>query len=69
MSKRELTEEEQEQLLKTLEERFEKNMHRHEGVNWQDVEAKLRSSQDKLFFVFRTIIFLNAINGILYLEI
>lgn len=69
MSKRELTEEEQEQLLKTLEERFEKNMHRHEGINWKDVEAKLRSSQDKLFFVFRTIIFLNAINGILYLEI
>ena len=29
------------ELLKTLKNRFESNMHRHEGILWQDVEAKL----------------------------
>ena len=32
---------EREQLLQTLKARFEKNMHRHAGVAWSDVQARL----------------------------
>ena len=32
---------EQEELLRTLETRFEKNMRRHRGITWSDVQAKL----------------------------
>jgi len=35
-------------LLQTLNARFEKNMPRHENVNWADVEEKLRKNPDKL---------------------
>lgn len=35
---------EQEELLRTLESRFAKNMHRHRGIAWSDVRAKLESS-------------------------
>lgn len=36
-------------LLKKLEQRFEKNKHRHEGINWSDVLAKLEANPDKLW--------------------
>ncbi|MEK9159334.1 MAG: DUF4256 domain-containing protein [Patescibacteria group bacterium] len=32
-----------EALLKTLKDRFEKNMHRHKGLKWADVEKKLNA--------------------------
>lgn len=32
---------ERDELLQTLETRFEKNMHRHEGIAWEDVKARL----------------------------
>lgn len=35
---------EQEELLRTLEARFTKNMHRHRGIAWSDVQAKLKRS-------------------------
>jgi len=35
-----------EELLNTLKARFEKNMHRHSGINWEQVRAKLEASQD-----------------------
>lgn len=34
--------------LETLQSRFEKNMHRHKGINWDDVQAKLENSPKKL---------------------
>lgn len=38
------------ELLTTLSERFEKNMHRHKGIKWADVQAKLESaSPEKLW--------------------
>jgi len=37
-----------EELLRTLEARFETNMHRHEGLSWSDVRARLESSPDAL---------------------
>ena len=40
-SKKELTIEQQEALLSALKERFEKNMHRHEGLDWEKIEQKV----------------------------
>lgn len=48
-SKNDLTNEEQETLLQTLSARFEKNMHRHETLEWKKVEARLMASPDKLW--------------------
>ncbi|OJV36165.1 MAG: hypothetical protein BGO29_01040 [Bacteroidales bacterium 36-12] len=46
-----LTENEREKLLKTLHERFDKNLHRHTDIQWIDVEKRLRSQTDKLWSV------------------
>jgi hypothetical protein len=35
-------------LLETLKARFEKNMHRHQGVAWADVQARIESNPDAL---------------------
>lgn len=43
-----ITEENINYLLKVLKERFENNMHRHELINWNDVENKLLNNKDKL---------------------
>ena len=40
--------EERETLLKALKTRFEKNMHRHEGVSWADVRSRLEGDLDAL---------------------
>ena len=37
------------ELLFVLKSRFEKNMHRHEGINWQNVEEKLHNYPKKLW--------------------
>lgn len=34
-------------LLTTLRERFEENMHRHEGLDWADVQARLEADEAK----------------------
>lgn len=39
---------EREDLLRTLEARFEKNLHRHEGLAWADVRARLEGHPDAL---------------------
>ncbi|MGB3261619.1 DUF4256 domain-containing protein [Paenisporosarcina sp.] len=44
-----LSTEEQNILLETLQKRFEKHTERHEGVNWQNVQAKLEDSPEKLW--------------------
>ena len=46
---KELSPEEREALLKTLQARFEKNMSRHPGVEWALVQAKLAASAEKLW--------------------
>ena len=38
-----------EQLLKTLKDRFEKNMVRHHALKWTDVESRLEASSAKLW--------------------
>lgn len=43
-----LTKEQVESLLATLKARFEKNMGRHQGMDWPTIEAKLKSKPEKL---------------------
>ena len=37
-----------ETLLKALKTRFEKNMNRHKGLKWDDVQARLEANTEKL---------------------
>ncbi|GAB6451888.1 DUF4256 domain-containing protein [Bacillus luti] len=41
--------EQREELIKVLQARFEKNMNRHEGLEWAKVEVKLNASPEKLW--------------------
>jgi hypothetical protein len=43
-----LTAKQQEELLKTLKARFEKNMDRHKGLEWAKVQAALEAKPEKL---------------------
>ena len=49
-NKKKLTSKEKEELLDNLKIRFEKNMNRHKGLKWEEVEKRLNSnaSEDKL---------------------
>lgn len=47
-NKKKASSEDHTELLKALKARFEKNMHRHKGIKWADVEAKLEASPEKL---------------------
>ena len=38
-----------EELLGILKERFEKNMHRHQGLKWANIQAKLETNHEKLW--------------------
>ncbi|MBT1705958.1 DUF4256 domain-containing protein [Chryseosolibacter indicus] len=48
-SKKKLTKELQEELLKVLKARFEKNMHRHKNIKWDEIRAKLAGNPEKLW--------------------
>jgi hypothetical protein len=48
-NKKELTREQREQLLKALKARFEKNMNRHQGLEWAKVQARLDTNAEKLW--------------------
>jgi hypothetical protein len=45
----ELSPEQREELLSALKARFEKNMNRHQGLEWADVEAKLAANPEKVW--------------------
>ena len=49
LSKKELSPEQREELLKALKVRFEKNMNRHKGLEWAKVQAKLEAHTEKLW--------------------
>lgn len=49
MVKNELSAEQKEGLLATLKARFEKNGHRHEGIEWGKVQEKLEAKPEKLW--------------------
>lgn len=44
-----LTSENQEEILKVLKNRFEKNIHRHQDLKWDQVQAKLETNLEKLW--------------------
>lgn len=48
-NKKELSPEQHAALLNTLKARFEKNMNRHNGLEWANVQAKLEASAEKLW--------------------
>jgi len=48
-TKKDLSREQREPLLKALKARFEKNMKRHAGVDWAKVQARLEANPDKLW--------------------
>jgi hypothetical protein len=48
-NKKQLTAKQQEDLLGILKSRFEKNMNRHKGIEWEKVQAKLKASVNKLW--------------------
>ncbi|HEY4758843.1 MAG TPA: DUF4256 domain-containing protein, partial [Chthoniobacterales bacterium] len=48
-TKKKLSAKEREELLETLQARFEKNMNRHKGVDWVKVKAKLEANPAKLW--------------------
>jgi hypothetical protein len=48
-NKKELSPEGRENLLGALKARFEKNMHRHDGLEWAEVQAKLEANPEKLW--------------------
>jgi hypothetical protein len=48
-NKKELTREQREQLQRTLKARFEKNMDRHQGLEWAKVQARLDANAEKLW--------------------
>src|SRR5699024_7155729 len=48
-NKDKLSLEQREVLFKTLKKRFEKNMHRHKNMKWENVQLKLEANTDKLW--------------------
>ena len=47
--KKELSPEQREELLSALKTRFEKNVNRHKGLKWANVETKLKANTEKLW--------------------
>lgn len=47
--KRELSQEQREELLNVLKVRFEKNMNRHKDLEWEKVQEKLEANTEKLW--------------------
>ena len=50
-NKKKLSSEQQEELLRTLKNRFEKNTNRHKGLQWDKVQAKLEVDPEKLWIL------------------
>jgi hypothetical protein len=46
-TKKELSPEQREELIRTLKVRFAKNMNRHQGLEWAEVQAKLEANTEK----------------------
>ena len=47
-AKKELSPKQREELLTSLKARFEKNMNRHQGLEWTKVQARLEANAKKL---------------------
>ena len=49
INKKQLSPQQREELLRALNARFEKNMKRHKGLDWTNVQAKLEAHPEKLW--------------------
>ena len=49
MTKKELTPAEQNNCIQILKERFEKNMHRHQDLDWQKIEERIINQPEKIW--------------------
>lgn len=47
--KKEISSEQKEVLIKVLKSRFEKNMNRHEGMDWNEIQSRLENNPDKIW--------------------
>jgi hypothetical protein len=47
-----LSSEQHSEILSVLKSRFEKNMDRHKGISWNEVQSKLNESSDKLWSLY-----------------
>ncbi len=52
IEQRKLSPEQREEILGTLKGRFAKNMNRHEGLEWSEVQAKLEANDEKLWSLY-----------------
>ena len=50
-NKKELSPQQQKELLGALKARFEKNMNRHKGLEWANVQARLQANPEKLWSI------------------
>jgi len=50
-NKKELSPAQREELLRVLKARFEKNMNRHQGLEWAKVQAKLEANSERLWSI------------------
>src|ERR1700676_3876844 len=48
-NRKDLSPEQREELLRALKARFERNMNRHKGLEWDRVQAKLEANAEKLW--------------------
>jgi hypothetical protein len=48
-NKKELSQKQREELLSALKDRFEKNLNRHQGLEWAKVQARLEANAEKLW--------------------
>ncbi len=48
-NQKELSSEQHEELLRTLRARFQKNMTRHQGLEWTEVQTRLVANPEKLW--------------------
>jgi hypothetical protein len=48
-TKKELTQQQREELMKVLKVRFERNLSRHQGLEWTRLQAKLEAATEKLW--------------------
>ncbi|MEO6040179.1 MAG: DUF4256 domain-containing protein [Saprospiraceae bacterium] len=52
MPKKELPQEHHDALLSALKDRFEKNLSRHQGLDWAKIQAKLETKAEKLWSLY-----------------
>src|SRR5437867_1254872 len=48
-NKKDLSPQQRETLLRALHHRFEKNLHRHKGLEWSKVQARIKADKEKLW--------------------